>query len=121
MNSTALVVGATGLVGKFLTSELHKKKIDVTVITRSPNKDFTSSIKIHQIDFDLFLKNEKLKTFDHIYLCLGTTIKKAGCKKEFKKVDYEYTLSFAKKAKQASIKKISLVSSIGADHNSKNF
>ena len=121
MNDSVIVVGSTGLIGKLLVSELCKQNLDITAVTRSPNKDFDSKVKILEIDFDLFLKKENLPKCDHVYLCLGTTIKKAGNQKEFKKVDYEYSLFFAEKAREAGAKKISLVSSVGANYDSKNF
>ncbi len=32
---------------------------------------------------------------DHVYCCLGTTIKKAGSQSAFRKVDQDYPLAFA--------------------------
>ena len=72
-------------------------------------------------DFDDFLENGSLPSCDHIYICLGTTIKKAGSQSEFKKVDFDYCVSFAKKAREAGTTKISLVSSVGANPYVKNF
>ena len=58
---------------------------------------------------------------DSIYICLGTTIKKAGSQSEFKKVDFDYCVSFAWIAWEAGATKISLVSSVGANPYTKNF
>ena len=46
MNYSAIVVGSTGLIGKLLVSELCKQNLDITAVTRSPNKDFDQEIKL---------------------------------------------------------------------------
>ena len=121
MVNASIIVGSTGLVGKMLHTNLIDKNIEVLAITRRPVTQ-TSEIKnFLQINFDSFLKNGKLPLCDHLYICLGTTIKKAGSKKEFRRVDFEYSLAFAKQAKESGAKKISLISSIGANYKSNNF
>ena len=67
------------------------------------------------------MQNGVLPSCNHIYICLGTTIKKAGSQSEFKKVDFDYCVSFARKAREAGATKISLVSSVGANPHTKNF
>ena len=117
MENTALVVGATGLVGNLILLELSNSNENTFAATRSsiehPN--------VSELDFDLFIKDGLLPVCEHIYICLGTTIKKAGSQDEFRKVDFDYSLAFAKKARKMGASKISLVSSVGANHNSKNF
>ena len=121
MNNNALVVGSTGLIGKLLLTELSNNNVDVVAVTRKSTKEALNNIKILEIDFDLFLSDSKLPSCDHLYICLGTTIKKAGSQKNFRQVDFEYSLAFAKRAKESGATKISLVSSVGANHKSKNF
>jgi|TARA_B110000305_G_C19400190_1_gene619720 uncharacterized protein YbjT (DUF2867 family) len=121
MSNTSIVIGSTGLVGNLLLTELSNKNIDVLAITRKPIKENINNIKVLEIDFDSFLSDGKLPSCEHLYICLGTTIKKAGSQEEFKKVDFEYALAFAEKAKEAGAVKVSLVSSVGANHKSKNF
>ena len=117
MENTALVVGATGLVGNLVLLELSNNNENIFAVTRSsiehPN--------VSELDFDLFIKDGLLPVCEHIYICLGTTIKKAGSQDEFRKVDFDYSLAFAIKARKMGASKISLVSSVGANHNSKNF
>ena len=79
------------------------------------------SNSLFEVDFNSALDNKKFPPCDHIYICLGSTIKKAGSQQAFRKVDFEYSLEFAKIARNMGAKKISLVSSVGADCNSKNF
>ena len=121
MSSTSLVTGSTGLVGKKLLLELAKKDLEVIAITRRFIGNLPENVSLVNINFDDFLENGSLPSCDHVYMCLGTTIKKAGSQSEFKKVDFDYCLSFAKKAREAGATKFSLISSVGASPNVNNF
>ena len=121
MSGTSLVIGSTGLIGKKLIFELSKKDSEVIAIARRSISNLPENVSLLEINFDDFLENGSLPSCDHIYICLGTTIKKAGSQSEFKKVDFDYCVSFAKKAREAGATKISLVSSVGANPFAKNF
>tara|TARA_B100001063_G_scaffold2236_1_gene1585 strand:+ start:141 stop:806 length:666 start_codon:yes stop_codon:yes gene_type:complete len=121
MSGTSLVIGSTGLIGKKLIFELSKKDSEVIAIARRSISNLPENVSLLEINFDDFLENGILPSCDHIYICLGTTIKKAGSQSEFKKVDFDYCVSFAKKAREAGATKISLVSSVGANPFAKNF
>ena len=121
MSGTSLVIGSTGLIGTKLIFELAKKDSEVIAITRRSISNLPENVSLLDINFDDFLENGSLPSCDHLYICLGTTIKKAGSQSEFKKVDFDYCVSFAKKAREAGATKISLVSSVGANPHSKNF
>jgi len=121
MSNISLVIGSTGLVGKKLLFELAEKGSEVIAITRRSIRNLPENISLLNINFDDFLENGSLPSCDHVYICLGTTIKKAGSQNEFKKVDFDYCLSFAKKAREAGATKISLISSVGASRHVNNF
>ena len=121
MTENTLVIGSTGLVGSLLVNELMRQNISTIAITRRPIKDNYNSNSLLEVDFNSALGNKKFPPCDHIYICLGSTIKKAGSQQAFRKVDFEYSLEFAKIARNMGAKKISLVSSVGANCNSKNF
>ena len=121
MSGVSLVIGSTGLIGKKLIFELAKKDSEVIAITRRSISNLPENVTLLDINFDDFLDNGSLPSCDHIYICLGTTIKKAGSQSEFKKVDFDYSVSFARKAREAGATEISLVSSVGANPYSKNF
>ena len=121
MSNTSLVIGSTGLVGKKLLFELAKKESEVIAITRRPISNLPENVSLLNINFDDFVENGSLPSCDHLYICLGTTIKKAGSQSEFKKVDFDYCLSFAKKARKVGATKISLISSVGANPYVNNF
>jgi len=116
-----LVIGSTGLVGKKLLFELAKKESEVIAITRRFISNLPENVSLLNINFDDFVENGSIPSCDHLYICLGTTIKKAGSQSEFKKVDFDYCLSFAKKARKVGATKISLISSVGANPCANNF
>ena len=121
MQNTSVVIGSTGLVGKNVLLELSKKNINTVAISRKKISDLPDNIDNLKIDFDKFIKNDIFPACDHMYICLGTTIKKAGSKRKFIKVDYDYCLAMANKARMAGATKLSLVSSVGANSKTNNF
>ena len=121
MHNKSIVLGSTGLIGKHLLNYLGEKDLSVIAITRRPIEDIPKNASPMIIDFDEFLDQGHLPHCEHIYICLGTTIKKAGSQESFKKVDLDYCLGFAKKARESGATKISLVTSVGANADSKNF
>ena len=121
MHNKSIVLGSTGLIGKHLLSYLGEKDLSVIAISRRPIDDIPKNVSPMIIDFDEFLDQGHLPDCKHIYICLGTTIKKAGSQELFKKVDLDYCLGFAKKARESGATTISLVTSIGANADSKNF
>ena len=74
------------------------------------------------VDFDKKESFEELfKNVTDVFICLGTTINKAGSKESFRKVDVDYSFSIAEAASKASVPNLSVVTSIGADSKSNNF
>ena len=121
MHNKSIVLGSTGLIGKHLLSYLGEKDLSVIAISRRPIDDIPKNVSPMIIDFDEFLDQGHLPDCEHIYICLGTTIKKAGSQESFKKVDLDYCLGFARKARESGATTISLVTSVGANADSKNF
>ena len=117
----SIIAGATGLVGNNILHQLAVRGDTPVAMARRPIKDLPANAQLLEINFEQFLINGELPQCDHLYLCLGTTIKTAGSRDAFKVVDFEYSLAVAKKAIQAGATGISLVSSVGADAGSKNF
>ena len=117
----SIIAGATGLVGTELVKALEAKDDPVIVLARRPMPDLSANIKWMKTDFDDLVVNGSLPACDHVYICLGTTMKKAGSKDAFWKVDFEYGLAVAKRAREAGATTLSLVSSVGANAESKNF
>lgn len=119
----ALILGASGLVGEKLLKETLNDDYyhEVTVLVRRPLKVVDKKLKEVVVDYDQMEKYSEEFSVDHVYCCLGTTLKKAKTKNNFKKVDYEYPLRAAKLSKQKNVKHYVLVSAIGADASSPIF
>lgn len=119
----ALVIGATGAVGKDLVEQLLKdesfERVDVFV--RREVKVPSSKLVLHVVDFDHPETWSELLTGDVLFSCLGTTIKAAGSQEAQWKVDYTYQYEAAKAARGNGVGKMVLVSSVGADSKSKIF
>jgi uncharacterized protein YbjT (DUF2867 family) len=117
----SIVIGATGLVGKNVLDQLTTSGVRAIAVVRRPLEGVAANVEVLEVDFDDFLMNGTLPQCDHLFICLGTTIKKAGSQAAFKKIDFDYGLGFAQKARAAGASGVSLVSSVGADSKSKNF
>src|SRR5690554_3402083 len=118
-----IVAGGTGLTGGFLINELENDSSfdSVIALTRKDRKS-TEKTTWKVIDFeDSKALSEITKGVDVVFCCLGTTIKKAGSKEAFYKVDYEYVINLAKAAKSNNVRQFSIMSSIGADAKSTIF
>ena len=118
----SLVVGSTGLVGKEVINELASKGIPVRALSRidlNSSNPYLENIKVNFDRLDEY--KEHFKEVNDVYICLGTTISKAGSQEAFQKVDIEYCLETAKQALNAGVKNLSLITSIGADSSSSNF
>jgi uncharacterized protein YbjT (DUF2867 family) len=119
--STSIIAGSTGLIGSKILSHLSDNNHSAIALARSPIAQLPSNAKELIIDYDSLLTKGSLPRCDHVFICLGTTIKIAKNKKNFTRVDLEYPLAVAKKALDSGAKKLTLVSSVGADSSSKNF
>ena len=122
LRNKSMVVGSTGLVGKSVVNHLIEKDIAVLALVRNDEVSNNSLLNYYKIDFDdLQFPDETFSDIKDIFICLGTTIKKAGSKEAFQKVDVTYCYEIAKQAKARGIKNISIVTSLGSDSNSANF
>jgi len=122
-DKTALLFGATGLVGTELLNQLleHPAYGQVIAPGRRPLRRQHDKLDNPIIDFDkLEEQSGKLKC-DDVFIALGTTIKKAGSKEAFRKVDYDYIVKAALVAKAGGANQCLLVSSAGASADSRFF
>ncbi len=121
-NKSALIVGATGLIGGELLQILknHPYYQKVYVLTRRPLSIGHERVTEVVANFDE-LKSGDLPEIDDIYCCLGTTMKKAGSKSAFRKVDYEYPIKVGQIGKEKGAQQYMLVTALGADKNSRFF
>lgn len=118
---SALVVGASGLVGRELTRHLLKTADynSVHVAVRKKYDIEHHKLSEHIVDFDRFDEFSPQARITDVYICLGTTRKKAGSKEKFRKVDFDYVKAVGEWAKKHGCMSLAFVSSIGADASSK--
>lgn len=120
---TALIFGSTGLTGRFVQEFLLKdERYDqVVIFVRKEIKTYHG--KIRQVVFNPQNLNETTNMIqgDHLFCCLGTTMKKAGSREAFLDIDLRLVVRIAEVARKNGVKVFSVVSSIGADPGSANF
>lgn len=120
---SALVIGATGLVGSNLVKQIlydeHYSNVKVAVRKKLPLEH--QKLEQHIIDFDNIHNFDEVFRVDDIFCCIGTTIKKAGSQEAFIKVDYNYAFEAAKQGLLNDAAKFLIISSIGADSDSSIF
>lgn len=122
---TAVVLGATGLVGEQLVRQLLNDTAfsKVRILVRRRVELSHPKLEAGIVNFENLVDyRKKLDHGDCIFCCIGTTLKKVkGDKKAYHKIDVEIPVNAAKMAKDAGFTKYLLVSSVGADARSKNF
>jgi len=127
-SKTATVLGTTGLVGRALTQQLiaDERYAKITALVRKPlaSNDFYDPQKKLEplvIDFEQLQDYQGYFTVDHVYCCLGTTLKKAGSQSAFRRVDFEFVHVAAQLARAQRANGFVWISSVGADAKSHNF
>jgi len=122
LKNKALIAGSTGLVGECLVNTLVSENISVKALVREDRVSSIALLEYIKINFDnLNQSHDLFLDVKDLYICLGTTIKRAGSKEAFQKVDVQYCLDIAKGAVKGGVKNLSIITSIGADSNSSNF
>ncbi|MEC1178669.1 NAD(P)H-binding protein [Metasolibacillus meyeri] len=116
---SAIVVGATGLVGSELIKQLCESDeyVAITVIARRA-LDYSHPKLVVQIrEFDALAESD-MEFAHEIFCCLGTTIKKAGSREIFEKIDVEYPVQIAAMAKNRGIQHMIVISAMSANEKS---
>ena len=113
---TAVIVGASGLIGSHLAPLLaaHYSKV-ISLVRRQSNATETV------VDFTKLNFYPTLKFPADCFCCIGTTIKIAGSKEAFREVDFDLVVNFAKQAKHAGTTRFFVVSALGANTQSAVF
>ena len=119
----AILIGATGLVGKALLELLLKDDNveSVLVVTRRSTGVSHTKLKEEIVDFDQLEQSQSVFKGDVLFSTLGTTLKTAGSKARQWEIDYDMQFNSAKYAVENGVKELVLLSSTGADPKSKVF
>lgn len=123
MPKKALVVGATGLIGEQLVDLIANSDLynQVIVISRREYKVESDKVLVQIVDFENLDIEASYWNVDDVFCCLGTTMKKAGSKEAFKKVDLDYPIKIAQVTKAKGANSYHLISALGADAKSSVF
>jgi uncharacterized protein YbjT (DUF2867 family) len=97
---TALLAGATGLVGRALLPMLlaskHYRSVHVLLRRAVPDIKADAKLNVHQVDFARL--PEAFPAVDDVFIALGTTIKVAGSEAAFRQVDFDFVVNTARAA-----------------------
>src|SRR5262245_11431776 len=120
---TAVVLGASGLVGGFCLRALVDDADYTRVLTfgRRELPPLTRAKVTQRVADPASLSAEDFRGAQDVFSALGTTIRKAGSQTAFRKVDLEMPLRAAQEALKSGAEQFVVVSSVGADPTSKNF
>jgi uncharacterized protein YbjT (DUF2867 family) len=124
---TALVIGATGLVGTELINQLCASEAysRVTALVRKPLSTTHPKLAQEIVDFDNLEqaanRNRAIFQANDVFCTLGTTIRVAGSQEAFRKVDYDYPVQVAEIALRNGAEQYCIVTALGADARSPVF
>jgi uncharacterized protein YbjT (DUF2867 family) len=119
----ALLAGASGLVGGYALDSLLDAPdfARVFAISRRPLGREHPRLANRIVQFEK-LESQLKGTVCHVaFCCLGTTLKQAGGEQQFRQVDLDFTLAFARAARAAQAQRFVVVTSVGASPDSKHF
>lgn len=131
-----LVVGASGLVGREAVGQCLQDPgvSEVRVLLRrdlglgellGPHVGLDAAQRArfqpHVIDFTQLDRHPGLFEVDTVFCALGTTLRQAGSREAFRRVDFEWPLQLARLARANGARRFLLVSALGANADSRVF
>lgn len=124
MKNTAVIIGATGAVGREIVNEILRGEYydRIYILGRSSISKLLDDSRLAKIiiDFDNIDFDMDILENADVFASLGTTLKIAGSKENQRKIDVGYTVNFAKLC-EGKVRSFNVVSAIGAKSKSKNF
>jgi uncharacterized protein YbjT (DUF2867 family) len=122
-NRIALVFGTNGMVGGFIVRELqdHMAFSAVEVFNRKPIDYYHLKVREHTIDYNKLDEYAHLIKGDDLFICLGTTLRKAGSVQAVEQIDRDYPIRIAQIAYANGVSRVAVVSSMGANPSSRNY
>ena len=124
MKNTAVIIGATGAVGREISNEILSGEYydRIYILGRSSISKLPDDSRLKKIiiDFENINFDTNILESADVFASLGTTIKIAGSKENQRKIDVDYTVNFAKLC-EGKIRSFNVVSAMGANSKSKSF
>ena len=120
---SVLLFGASGLTGTALLNELLNDANITSIVVMGRRALDVQHDKLTYLNVDFAELDNYLPHFavDAVFCCLGTTIRKAKSQAAFKSIDVDLVVNIARLAKQANVKKFSVISALGASADSSVF
>lgn len=119
---TALLAGATGLVGRALLPMLlaspQHGRVHLLLRREADGLPADARLQTHLVDFRAL---PTLPPVDDVFIALGTTLKAAGSREAFRQVDFDAVVDTARAARAAGATRLGVVSALGADAHSSVF
>jgi len=118
---SALIVGASGLVGAFLLEGLLASPAyaQVTAWGRHELGNDHRKLKTEIVDFARLF--ERRVQAEDVFCCIGSTIRQAGSQDAFRRVDFDIPVALARAAARDGAKRFLVVSALGANARSRVF
>jgi uncharacterized protein YbjT (DUF2867 family) len=119
----AVVIGATGLVGRALVEQLIRHDSFKSILVFGRRNTGLQHPKLNEVIIDFEKPDEwsALVKGNVLFSALGTTIMQAGSQDAQYQIDYTYQYRFAEAAAKHKVDKYVLVSSVGATPASRFF
>ena len=119
----AVVFGGTGLIGKALTEELYASGSYENILSFIRRKEPNTFLGIDNrlVDFENPESFSAQITGEDVFICLGTTIRKAGSIKKMEEIDRDLPVFLAKNAYENGARRLAVVSSLGANPGSSSY
>jgi uncharacterized protein YbjT (DUF2867 family) len=115
-----VIAGSNGLIGKEVVNQLilHPAYDEIILLVRKSSS--MRHPKVREILFDFSRESFELKDFkaQKLFICIGTTMKKAKTKENFKEVDLKIPVKLGRLAKKSNIEEVSVISAMGANPSS---
>lgn len=117
-----VLIGATGLVGRLVVDHLiaMPEVGELITITRRP-LEIQEHPRLTQMiipNFSTLADLDLPRPLDFAISCLGSTRKQAGSAENFRRIDYDFNLAFAKLARSRDVHHYLLLSAGGVSKNS---
>ena len=119
----ALLVGASGYVGRFLLDELlnSNKYEKVTIVVRRDLGISHPKLKTLLGDYSTFASLKDEIEVDDVFITLGSTRKKTPDLKKYYEIDHDYPVLISQIAKEKGAKSVLLLTAVGSNVNSSMF